>query len=84
MNYLGDVVVASVTDRWLGGIKSIHNPFRVRHARERKIINAEKETSFLRKRQRHETGDKERAEDELYSILCPVRFNFPVEIGFLI
>lgn len=30
MNYLGDVAVAataSVTDRWLGGIRSIHNPF---------------------------------------------------------
>lgn len=57
MNYLGDVAVAataSVTDRWLGGIRSIHNPFASPGERKGIITAEETQPGDAQGTERHE------------------------------
>lgn len=78
----------SVTDRWLEGIKcrkSFYNPFS--STQERKMENHNCRKKGKQKKLFQESKDTKgngNCKNELYSILCLVRFNFPVEIGFLI
>lgn len=86
----------SLTDGWRGftgneramlsTILLTHKNTEIRSRKEagRKIINAENESFEIKKEEKREVETKQGSKNELYFISCPVRFNFPVEIGFLI